>query len=595
MSLFSSLSTGSKSGSKSDDLFQKIRTSDIEVSDGSIVTADDDGDKYIFELEPSSPTTSPTKKHTTFTPVLSRIEEGEEQYQEEDGQLGGEKGSKFLYFAVLMMHGSYPIDNIRQPVTFATPGMAPLISPGDKFDAYESLTICSAAAPAQINIGLGDMIGNVFHPLVMPHFFDFASSISDKISQIPVSVSIPGPDVSSIKKSESLSSSSADSIFEPSKSRSRVQSRGSSGRQGRGGAGKKSKLPSSSSRAPSYASSPSPAPSSSSMMSSISSRFKKLPGIVKSFSKGATRKLVSLFRGCVRLFINYSVDESVLNMTQRKYVILHKKLVNAIVCIRKNGNLDINDDLFNAVSYSLFQKLKKEDEKIFSGLCTSMMQTHKNSPGRTYEMAACALDNDYARYSSVRVLVKYGEYIPPHFDKVFSYHPISDATKVFGVRIYRVGINMVVSKKGMRETQTLLPIIDFFDIPILDVFPGLTPSPDSGYYNTQLSVLSKLFSSKIQANYGDSSGIKLSILDLSCCFFMETQRVIAEQITGEMTNPFLSFGKGSIHSVKLGGGGRCNKTRRRNMRKERKERKERNKSKIRNRRVDRRTRKNVRK
>ena len=127
--------------------------------------------------------------------------------------------------------------------------------------------------------------------------------------------------------------------------------------------------------------------------------------------------------------------------------------------------------------------------------------------------------------------------------------------------------------------------IDYFDIPIGEVFDG-KPIRSDGYSITTLSDLSLFISSKIDEHYYQGRPVRkiLSLFDFSCSAFNRPQSRIPNTSGRELGG----IGK---RKPKMGGGG-GNTTRRRN---ERKERKGRNNSKIRNRRVNRRTRKNGRK
>jgi hypothetical protein len=137
----------------------------------------------------------------------------------------------------------------------------------------------------------------------------------------------------------------------------------------------------------------------------------------------------------------------------------------------------------------------------------------------------------------------------------------------------------------------VLPKIDFFDIPVDEIFRGIAPGTD-GYFTTTLSDVSSLVSSKINQEYYGGQLVKknLSFLDLSCSSFFAAQSQIPNT-SGRSWGISKSFGR---RRPKMGGGG-GNKTRRINVRNKRKERKERSNSKIRNCILSRRTRKNRRK
>jgi hypothetical protein len=135
------------------------------------------------------------------------------------------------------------------------------------------------------------------------------------------------------------------------------------------------------------------------------------------------------------------------------------------------------------------------------------------------------------------------------------------------------------NKKG--ETSVISKV-DFFDIPIGEAFDG-KPIRSDGYSITTLSALSLFISSKIDERYYQSRPVRkiLSLFDFSCSGFDYAQSRTPKTTGRE----FWGIGK---RRPKMGGGG-GNKTRRINGRKGRKGR---SNSKIKNRIMSRRTRKN---
>jgi hypothetical protein len=277
------------------------------------------------------------------------------------------------------------------------------------------------------------------------------------------------------------------------------------------------------------------------------------------------------------MLMNFNVDYAVLDLSDTRYNIIQKQVVNAIICMGRVGTLQINSDFFDAFSYSLYKGLRSHDEPYFCQLTRTCLRDA--APGtENYDIRRYAIENRYERFPSIRVLVRDGAYQPRHVEKEFLYDPVQDDGLFFGLRIYKF-IMKTQNKKG---EISVVSKIDFFDIPIGEAFDG-EPRRSGGYSITTLSDLSLFISSKIDERYYQGRPVrkKLSFFDLSCSAFDKAQ----SQIPKTSGREFWGVGK---HRPKLGGGG-GNKTKRRN---ERKERNERNKSKIRSRRMSKRTRKN---
>lgn len=548
-----SFGIGSKTSTKTatpeeedDDFFYALKNATTEFLPDSMIQDNTTLEKYIFEP------ISPIKKFTPydFKPILSPLLEVDEYDSEQQGGNGSD-GDAFIVF--FLTHGSYPIDNTISPVTSVTRSMAPLIDPGNKFDGYETLTICGAAPPSQINMGLGNIIESPYHDLVVGNIKRFAVLLTDKLSSVEETeqpilvkpVSNPTPRYSSSSRV------SANPIQ------------------------KKYKLPS-------------PA----SVSVSSPSRLSSLPGIIKSVSRNVKSKLFSLVRGCVKMLMNFNVNYSVLDLSDNRYNRVQKQVIDAIICMNRSGILKMNSDLFDTFSYSLYTGIRRFDNPYFCNLTKSCLTG--SIPGTsTHNIRKYAIEkkNIEQRFPLIRVLVREGVYQHSHVEKQYFYHPVNDAHYHFGVRIYKFSMKTRKNKKG---EISVLPKIDFFDIPVDEIFSGITPGSD-GYFNISLSNVSSLISSKIDQEYYRGAVVKktLSFFDLSCSSFYEAQPHIPKT-SGRSWGISKNFGK---RRPNMGGGG-GNKTKRRNMRKVRNERKVRNKSKIENRRVNRRTRrtrKNIRK
>ena len=528
-----SLGIGSKVTIKPEyDFFKALELADVRPLPGSEYqindTLDDTLNKYIFE-----PIT-PVKK---FKPLLSpvrEVEESEEAYGYGSGQQGGNGNHGDAFVVVFHTHGSYPIDNTRSPVTSITRTMAPLIVPGNNFDGYETLTICGAAPPSQVNMGLGNIIESPYHGLVLHNIKRLAVLLTEKVSSVeeteePILIK---PATNPTPRYSSSSRVSANPIQ------------------------KKYKLPS---------------PASASASASALSRLSGLPGIIKSVSRSVKSKLFSLVRGCVKMVMNFNVNYSVLDLSHHRYNRIQKRVIDAIICMNRSGILKMNSDLFDTFSYSLYNGIRKHDYSYFCKLTrTCLIGSTPGTHSHNMRKYATEQKNIEQRFPSIRVLVREGVYQPSHVEKQYSYHPVNDADLYFGVRIYKFSMKTRKNKKG---EISVLPKIDFFDIPVDEIFRGITPESD-GYFNTTLSNVCSLISSKIDQEYYGGEVVKkiLSFFDLSCSTFYAAQSQIPKTTGREC------WGIGKIRP-KMGGGG-SNKTRRRNVRNKRKER---NKSKIRNR------------
>ena len=517
--------------------------------------------KYIFE--PVNPV-SPVKKYTPqeFNTLLSPIEEGDENGYENSyenifssGQQGGNFSDTDFFIGVFLAHGQYPVNNRRRPVVSISGRTAPVIVPGNKFDGYETLTICSAAPPSQVNMGRGNIIARPYHDIIVSNIKRFAVLLTEKVllekesnqeteSEKPVLIkpaTNPAPRYSSSSRTSSTSRQSTK---------------------------KKYKLPSHSLSTGVFTPS---------KVSGLSGRLSGLPGIIKSVSHRIKSNLVSLVRGCINILINFNIDYAVLDLSDKRYNIIQKQVVNAIICMGRVGTLKINSDFFDAFSYSLYKGLRSHDQTYFCELTRTCLSDA--IPGtQDYDIRRYAVENSYERFPSIRVLVREGAYQPRHVEKEFLYDAVKDAHLFFGLRIYKVSMK-TQNKKG--ETSVISKV-DFFDIPIGEAFDG-KPIRSDGYSITTLSALSLFISSKIDERYYQSRPVRkiLSLFDFSCSGFDYAQSRTPKTTGRE----FWGIGK---RRPKMGGGG-GNKTRRINGRKGRKGR---SNSKIKNRIMSRRTRKN---
>ena len=163
-----------------EDFFYALKNATTEFLPDSTIQDNTTLEKYIFEP------VSPIKKFTPydFKPLLSPVREVEEDDEYDSGQQGGNGNDGDAFVVLFLTHGMYPVNNTISPVTSITRTMAPLIDPENKFDGYETLTICSAAPPSQINMGSGNMIASPYHALVVGNIKRFAALLTDKLSSV---------------------------------------------------------------------------------------------------------------------------------------------------------------------------------------------------------------------------------------------------------------------------------------------------------------------------------------------------------------------------------------------------------------------------
>ena len=139
----------------------------------------------------------------------------------------------------------------------------------------------------------------------------------------------------------------------------------------------------------------------------LSGQLSGLPGIIKSVSHKLKSKLVSLVRGCIKMLMNFNVDYAVLDLSDTRYNIIQKQVVNAIICMGRVGTLQINSDFFDAFSYSLYKGLRSHDESYFCQLTRTCLRDA--APGtENYDIRRYAIENRYERFPSIRVLVRDG-------------------------------------------------------------------------------------------------------------------------------------------------------------------------------------------
>jgi hypothetical protein len=525
-----------------EDFFKALELADVRPLPGSEFE-DANLKKYIFEP------VNPSKKYThqNVNTLLSTIEEGDENiFSSVNAQQGGNSSDTDLFIGVFIAHGQYPVNNIRSPVVSISGRTAPVIVPGNKFDGYKTFTICSAAPPSQVNMGIGNLIASPYHNIIVSNIERFAVLLTEKVSL----------ENESNQETESEKPVLIKPATNPAPRYSSSSLTSSTSRQS---TKKKYKLPSHSLSTGVFTPS---------KVSGLSGRLSGLPGIIKSVSHRIKSNLVSLVRGCINIIMNFNIDYAVLNLSDNRYNIIQKQVVNAIICMGRIGTLKINSDFFEAFSYSLYKGLRSHDQLYFYELTRTCLID--SIPGTNdYDIRRYAVENSYERFPSIRVLVREGAYQPRHVEKEFLYHPVIDAHLFFGLRIYKVSMK-TQNKKG--ETSVVSKI-DFFDIPIGEAFDG-KPRRSDGYSITTLSDLSLFISSKIDEHYYHGRPVRkiLSLFDFSCSAFNIPQ----SQIPKTTGREWWGIGK---NRPKMGGGG-GNKTRRRSRRKERKER---NNSKIRNR------------
>jgi hypothetical protein len=567
----------------------------IPLTKSVFIKNDDTLDTYIYEpLYPKPRKT--TSSSTIFNTILSPVQEVDEIYEKDekdelDGYGGGSRSPKInsdenLFIVILFLHGGYAIDNTKTPVTSITRINAPLIDPRNKFDGYESLTICGAAPASQINTGIPSLIDDVYHPVVIENLDRFSLLLTEKVSEVevpaPSLAPVPSPALSpapsplpspSSKSHSSSSSSSSSSKFR------HIQRRAKSVYNfKKGGGGKK--------HVKSKPTTDTPAITlvSSIPKSTIRSKFSKFPKIVSSIQKvshGIKRGLYSLVKGCVKIVMdNFKVQYAVFDIEDDEYVKTQERVIQAIICMSEGGPLKINDDLFDAFSYALFGGLRRHDQQYFYENCRDAVS--QAVPGsdscikRQY-----ALENAYERFPCIRSIVKGGRYNASHVEKIYSYHPGNDAGVPLGVRVYKYSM---VSSKNDKGGISITSETSLIDIGLDEIFAGKSPDPMlGGYYGITLSEISLIISNKIDNKYFNNRPEKkrVSIIDLSCASFYLPQAIVPE----------------IPKNIGIGGRrGRTKVSRRNNTRRKsgRNERKGRNNSKIRNQtRKSKRTRKNM--
>jgi hypothetical protein len=571
--------------------FERLRDSRvIPLTKSVFIKNDDTLDTYIYEpLYPKPRKT--TSSSTIFNTILSPVQEVDEIYEKDelDGYGGGSRSPKInsdenLFIVILFLHGGYAIDNTKTPVTSVTRRNAPLIDPRNKFDGYESLTICGAAPASQINTGIPSLINDVYHPVVIKNLNRFSLLLTEKVSEVevpaPSLAPVPSPALSPAPSPLPSPSSKSHSSSSSSKFR-HIQRRAKSVSNLKGGGGKK--------HVKSKPTTDTPAITlvSSIPKSTIRSKFSKFPKIVSSIQKvshGIKRRLFSLVSGCIGIVINkFKVDYAFLDVSHERYNIIQKNSVNGIICMSESGPLKINDDLFDAFSYALFWGLRQHDQQYFYENCRdAVAQAVPGSDScikRQY-----ALANAYERFPCIRSIVKGGRYNASHVEKIYSYHPVNDAGVPLGVRVYKYSM---VSSKNDKGEISITSETSFIDIGLDEIFAGKSPDPMlGGYYGITLSEISLVISSKIDEIYFEGNHKKkcVSIIDISCASFYLPQASVPE-----IPKDIGIGGRGRRGRTKVS---RRNNTRRKSGRKERKERNSRNKSKIGNRGMSRRTRKN---
>lgn len=554
------------------DFFESLRNANVTPLPESIfIKNDNTSDKYTFEPVTPTPRKKMTSRSTIFEPVLSPVKEVDETdetdvipklYQHKGGSRDSKiENDKYLFIVILFMHGGYAIDNTKTPVTSITRKNAPLIDPRNKFDGYESLTICGAAPASQINTGIPSLINGVYHPVVMENLHRFSLLLTEKISSVEVTAPAPSP-------SPKSHSSRFSHIHRRAKSVSKFK---------KGGGGKKHVK----SKPTTDTDTPAITLVSSIPKSTTRSKFPKFPKIVSSIQKvshGIKRRLFSLVTGCVKIVMdNFKVDYAILDVSHERYNIIQTKVVNAIICMSQHGALKINDDLFDAFSYALFWGLRRHDQGYFFENCRyAISQAVPGSDScikRQY-----ALANAYERFPCIRTIVKGGRYNANHVEKTYSYHPVNDAGVPLGVRVYRY---TMVSSKNDEGEISITSETRFIDIELDEIFAGKSPDPMlGGQYGITLSEISLFISSKIDEVYfeGIHKKKRVSIIDISCSSFFDTQPSVP------LIPKDIGIGGRKKRSIR-------NNTRRRN---DRNERNERSKIKIRNRitqtRISRRTR-----
>jgi hypothetical protein len=569
--------------------YESLRDADvIPLPESVLIKNDNTLDKYIFEPVLTSSINKMISTLTSFKPNLSPVKEVEGKEELYDYG-GGSRDSKievdkYLFIVILFMHGGYAIDNTKTPVTSITKRNAPLIKPGNKFDGYESLTICGAAPPSQINIGSPNLLNDTYHDIVMQNLSRFSELLTEKLSEVEVPVSTPLSAPGPVEPSPQLHKSSSSRLR---KHTSRPYRRAKSVSYFKKGGGPKKLV-----KIKPIIKEPQPQPQpqtttttdadaitlvSSRSRSTIgsrlskSSRFPKIVSSIKKVSYGIKNRLFSLVKGCVKMVMNnFKVGYAFFDLSDERYNIIQKNVVTAIICMSQHGALKINDDLFDAFSYALFWGLREQDHRYFSEYCKHAVS--QSEPGSySHSCRIYALANAYERFHCIRTIVKEGRYNANHVEKTYSYHPVNDIDVPLGVRIY--GYNMVSAKNDKGEISVKSET-RYIDIGLDEIFAGKSPDPMlGGQYGITLSEISLFISNKINQLYfgGNPEKKRVSIIDITCSSFFKAQSEIPDIPTS------IGMGGRKIRSGQ-------SKTKRRSRRNER------NNSKIRNRKITRRTR-----
>ena len=539
-----------ESGRNPGNFYESLHDADVEPLPKSVFIKNDNTlDKYIFESVVPTSINKMTSTSTIFKPILSPVQEIDETENLYDYG-GGSRDSKievdkYLFIVIVFMHGGYAIDNTKTPVTSITKKNAPLIVPRNKFDGYESLTICGAAPPSQINTGSPNLLNEVYHPIVMQNLDRFSELLTEKISSVEVQAPSPAP-----ANSPKLHKSSSSRIH---KHTSRPRRAKPVSYFKKGGGGKKVQT-TPATHAITLVSSV-PRSSIHSKMSKFS-KFPKLVSTIQKVSHGIKRRLFSLVTGCVKMVMdNFKVEYAILDITHESYNIIQKNVINAIICMSQHGALKINDDLFDAFSYALFWGLRQHDQQYFFENCrvaiSQAVIASDSCIKREY-----ALANAYERFPCIRSIVKGGRYNAVHVEKTYSYHDVNDYGVGLGVRIYRY--NMLSAKNDKGEIL-ITSETSFIDIGLDEIFAGKSPDPMlGGYYGITLSEISLFISNKLDEVYfsGRREKKRVSMIDISCSSFFQGQPHV----------PHIPAGIGIGGRTKQN---RRSKTKRRSMRNER--------------------------
>lgn len=565
-----------ESGRNPGNFYESLHDADVEPLPKSVFIKNDNTlDKYIFEPVVPTSINKMTSTSTIFKPILSPVQEIDETENLYDYG-GGSRDSKievdkYLFIVIVFMHGGYAIDNTKTPVTSITKKNAPLIVPRNKFDGYESLTICGAAPPSQINTGSPNLLNEVYHPIVIQNLDRFSELLTEKISSLDVQA--PAPLSAPASKPRPKHKPYTSRHFTPKRARPVSNFK-------KGGGGKKLKPKPKSifeddqpiTATTAITATPAVTLVSSRRRSNIESRFSKssrFPKIVSSIQKvsyGIKSRLFSLVKGCVKMVMNnFKVDYAFFDLSDERYNIIQKNIVTAIICMSQHGALKINDDLFDAFSYALFWGLREHDHRYFSEYCKHAVS--QSEPGSySHSCRIYALANAYERFPCIRTIVKEGRYNANHVEKTYSYHPVNDIDVPLGVRIY--GYNMVSAKNDKGEIS-INSETKYIDIGLDEIFAGKLPDPMlGGQYGITLSEISLLISNKIDQLYfgGNPEKKRVSIIDITCSSFFKAQSEIPDIPT--------SIGMGGKKKRS-----RRSKTKHRSRRNKRNKRKDRNNSK----------------